>query len=258
LASFRKALRDAGLAFRARVVTGLAVIAPIGVTVWIVIFLFKAIDGILQPIMVRLLGQRIPGVGLLATVLLLYLVGLLIHTFGFRTLLRWSEEFLLRMPFLRDIYSPSKMIMEAFTKPEGSGFKRVVTFDYPRVGCRSLGFVTNETILADGTREVAVYVPTTPNPTAGFVLFLPSDQVEASQLTVEEAVKIVVSGGVVMPRPLKEIAPPTRSIAPSSEKPALPESGAASSPTERSRDVSDRSPISPIADLGNMEKGTAQ
>ena len=65
--SIKKAFRDAGLAFRARVVTGLAVIAPIVVTIWIVVFLFRTIDGILQPIMVRLLGQRIPGVGLLAT-----------------------------------------------------------------------------------------------------------------------------------------------------------------------------------------------
>ena len=165
MASFKQACRDAGLAFRARVVTGLAVIAPIVVTVWIVVFLFRAIDGILQPIMVRLLGQRIPGVGLLATLLLLYLVGLLVHSFGFRTLLRWSDQMMLRIPFLRDIYGSSKLIMETFTKPEGIGFKRVVTFEYPRPGMRALGFVTNETTLADGTREVAVFLPTTPNPT---------------------------------------------------------------------------------------------
>jgi uncharacterized membrane protein len=214
LASFKQACRDAGLAFRARVVTGLAVIAPIVVTVWIVVFLFRAIDGILQPIMVRLLGQRIPGVGLLATLLLLYLVGLLVHSFGFRTLLRWSDQLMLRIPFLRDIYGSSKLIMETFTKPEGIGFKRVVTFEYPRPGMRALGFVTNETTLADGTREVAVFLPTTPNPTTGFVFFLPSSQVEATKLTVEEAVKIVVSGGVVMPRPFREIAPSVHSLDP--------------------------------------------
>ena len=216
MASFKQACRDAGLAFRARVVTGLAVIAPIVVTVWIVVFLFRAIDGILQPIMVRLLGQRIPGVGLLATLLLLYLVGLLVHSFGFRTLLRWSDQLMLRIPFLRDIYGSSKLIMETFTKPEGIGFKRVVTFEYPRPGMRALGFVTNETTLADGTREVAVFLPTTPNPTTGFVFFLPSSQVEATKLTVEEAVKIVVSGGVVMPRPFREIAPSVHSLDPAS------------------------------------------
>jgi uncharacterized membrane protein len=218
LANFKQACREAGLAFRARVVTGLAVIAPIVVTIWIVVFLFRAIDGILQPLLVRLLGQRIPGVGLLATLLLLYLVGLLVHTIGFRTLLQWSDQLLLRIPFLRDIYGSSKMIMETFTKPEGIGFKRVVMFEYPRPGMRALGFVTNETTLADGTREVAVFLPTTPNPTTGFVLFLPSSQVEPTKLTVEEAVKIVVSGGVVMPRPFREIAPPAHSFDPGSSQ----------------------------------------
>lgn len=216
MANFKQACREAGLAFRARIVTGLAVIAPIVVTIWIVVFLFRAIDGILQPILVRLLGQRIPGVGLLATLLLLYLVGVAVHTIGFRTLLQWSDQLLMRIPFLRDIYGSSKLIMETFTKPEGIGFKRVVMFEYPRPGMRALGFVTNETTLADGTREVAVFLPTTPNPTTGFVLFLPSSQVEPTKLTVEEAVKIVVSGGVVMPRPFREIAPPTHSLDPGS------------------------------------------
>lgn len=210
--SIKKAFRDAGLAFRARVVTGLAVIAPIVVTIWIVVFLFRTIDGILQPIMVRLLGQRIPGVGLLATLLLLYIVGVLVHTIGFRTLLQWSDQLMMRIPFLRDIYGSSKLIMETFTKPEGKGFKRVVTFEYPRPGMRALGFVTNETTLADGTREVSVFLPTTPNPTTGFVFFLPSSQVEATKLSVDEAVKIIVSGGVVMPRPFREIAPSVHSL----------------------------------------------
>jgi uncharacterized membrane protein len=120
------------LNLRARVVTGLAVIVPLFVTVWVVRFVFRSIDGILQPQLAELIGRRIPGAGLLATLILLYLAGVLVQNLGGKTLLFWAERVLLRLPFLRDVYGSSKQIVETFIRPDGTGFKRVVTFEYPR------------------------------------------------------------------------------------------------------------------------------
>ena len=210
MSRIRNAFHLAGLGIRTRVVTGIAVIVPLGVTVWVVGFLFLRIDGLLQPLLVEVIGRRIPGAGLLVTVILLYLVGLLVQTLGGRTLLYYAERVLLKLPFLKDVYGSSKMIMETFTNPSGVGFKRVVSFEYPRPGCRAFGFVTNEVVLPDGSRELAVFLPTTPNPTSGYLLFLPNDEVEETTMSVDEAVKLIVSGGVVLQRPFAKLVPGAR------------------------------------------------
>lgn len=207
MSRIRDAFHLAGLGIRTRVVTGLAVIVPLAVTIWVVRFLFLRIDGLLQPILVEVIGRRIPGAGLLVTLVLLYLVGLLVQTLGGRTLLYYAERVLLKLPFLKDVYGSSKTIMETFTNPAGVGFKRVVSFEYPRRGCRAFGFVTNEVVLSDGSRELAIFLPTTPNPTSGYLLFLPTDDVEETTMTVDEAVKLIVSGGVVLQRPFAQLVP---------------------------------------------------
>ncbi|MEZ4650297.1 MAG: DUF502 domain-containing protein [Candidatus Eisenbacteria bacterium] len=216
MSRIRNAFHLAGLAIRTRVVTGVAVIVPLAVTVWVVRFLFLRIDGLLQPLLFELIGRRIPGAGLLVTLLLLYLVGLLVQTIGGRTLLYYAERVLLKLPFLKDVYGSSKTIMETFTNPSGKGFKRVVSFEYPRRGCRAFGFVTNEVELPDGSFELAVFLPTTPNPTSGYLLFLPSTDVEETTMTVDEAVKLIVSGGVVMQRSFAELVPGAKSYQASS------------------------------------------
>ena len=210
MSRIRDAFHLAGLGIRTRIVTGIVVIVPLALTVWVVRFLFLRLDGLLQPILFEVIGRRIPGAGLLATIILLYLVGLLVQTLGGRTLLYYAERVLLRLPFLKDVYGSSKTIMQTFTNPAGVGFKRVVSFEYPRRGCRAFGFVTNEVLLPDGSRELAVFLPTTPNPTSGYLLFLPSDEVEETTMTVDEAVKLIVSGGVVLQRPFASLVPGAR------------------------------------------------
>ncbi len=212
LSRLRHAFHLAKLAIRGRLVTGLVVIVPIGVTAWVVWFLFLRIDGLLQPLLVEFLGRRIPGAGVLATLLLLYFVGLIVQTLGGRTLLYWAERVLLKLPFLKDIYGSSKTIVETFTKPAGVGFKRVVSFEYPRRGTRAFGFVTNEMVLPDGTKEVAVFLPTTPNPTSGYLLFFPEDEIEETAMSVDEAVKLIVSGGVIQSRPFAQMVPNARAL----------------------------------------------
>ena len=193
------AFRVAGSSIRLRLLTGLAVIVPVLVTVWVVRFLFNSLDGWLRPIEARYLGRHVPGAGLLATFLLVYLAGLIVRNLGGRHLVRWLEQILLRLPLIGDVYGSSKQIMEAISSPTGLGFRKVVSFDYPRPGIRAIGFVTREARSAQGEPIYVVFMPTTPNPTTGFLLFMPVDGVEETGLTVEQALKMVVSAGVVTP-----------------------------------------------------------
>lgn len=228
LGRLRRAYEGVHLTIRARIVTGLVVLVPLLVTAWVVRLVFQFLDGLLQPFVSQFLGRRIPGVGLLATFILLYFVGLMVQNIGGRTLLYWTERILLRLPVLRDIYGSSKQMIETLAKPGAAGFRRVVAFEYPRRGVRAYGFVTNEMSRPDGGRDIAVFLPTTPNPTSGFLLILPMEEVEPANLTVEEALKMIISGGVVLPRPYREIVDPEDSAPvappPAGSKPAPPPS----------------------------------
>lgn len=195
----KEQVQEAGRSIRARILAGLVVIVPVAVTIWVVRLLFNLLDGWLRPIVELSFGRHVPGVGLLATVLLLYLVGLLATALGGKTLIGWFETALTRLPLVGDVYGSSKQIMETISNPAGMGFKRVVIFEYPRPGMRAIGFVTRELVDAEGEKFYSVFLPTTPNPTSGFLLLLPASDTEATGLTVDQAIKMVVSGGVVIP-----------------------------------------------------------
>ncbi len=195
----REEIKAAGRSIRARIFAGLVVIVPVAVTVFVVRILFLFFDSWLQPIVSLTLGRSIPGVGLLATILLLYLAGFLATRLGGRTLIGWLETVLARVPVVGDVFGASKQIMETISNPTGFGFKRVVIFEYPRPGMRAIGFVTRELTTADGELHYAIFLPTTPNPTSGFLLLVPVADTMETGLTVDQALKMVVSGGVVIP-----------------------------------------------------------
>lgn len=191
--------RIAGESIRARLLAGLVVIVPLLLTAWVIRFLFNGLDGWLRPIEERYLGRHIPGTGVLATFVLVYLAGLLVTNLGGRHLLRWAEWLLSRLPLIGDVYGSSKQIMETISNPGGLGFRQVVAFDFPRPGVRALGFVTNETRDENGERLLAVFMPTTPNPTSGYLLLMRAGETTETSLTVDQALKMLVSGGVVVP-----------------------------------------------------------
>ena len=191
--------RVGGVSIRARLLAGLVVIVPLLLTAWVIRFLFNGLDGWLRPIEERYLGRHIPGTGVLATFVLVYLAGLLITNLGGRHLLRWAEWLLTRLPLIGDVYGSSKQIMETISNPGGLGFRQVVAFDFPRPGVRALGFVTNETRDETGERILAVFMPTTPNPTSGYLLLMRASETTETSLSVDQALKMLVSGGVVVP-----------------------------------------------------------
>ena len=182
-------------------IAGLFVIIPVGITIFILKFLFNFADGILGSYLDSLLSMiihreaHIPGLGMITGAIVIYLAGILATNVIGTQLLHWWDRLLSRIPIVKSIYNSSKQLTKVFSEGKTS-YRRAVFVEWPRPGVRAIGFVTAE-VERDGQRLVVVYVPTMPNPTSGFALFFTEDQVFDSGMTVEEAVKFVVSGGVV-------------------------------------------------------------
>ena len=188
---------------RSRFVTGLFVVVPVGVTIFVLKFLFSFADGLLGSYLDQLLiavthhDYYFPGLGMITGAVVVYLTGLLAANVMGKRLLRWWDALLARIPLVKSIYTSSKQLTQVFQEGKSS-YRRAVFVEWPRKGVRAVGFVTAE-VEREGERLVVVYVPTMPNPTSGFALFFREDEVYESGMTVEDAVKFVVSGGVVVP-----------------------------------------------------------
>lgn len=186
---------------RGKFVTGLFVVIPVGITIFILKFLFNFADGILGSYLDSLFSlfihreAHIPGLGMITGAIVIYLAGILATNVLGTQLLHWWDRLLSRIPLVKSIYNSSKQLTKVFSEGKTS-YRRAVFVEWPRPGVRAVGFVTAE-VERDGQRLVVVYVPTMPNPTSGFALFFSEDQVYDSGMTVEDAVKFVVSGGVV-------------------------------------------------------------
>ena len=187
---------------KGRFITGLFVVVPIGITIFILKFLFNFADGILGSYLDSILSawfnkqSHIPGLGMLTGFIVIYISGLLAANVMGTRLIRWWETLLSRIPVVNSIYNSSKQLTQVF-KEGKSSYRRAVFIEWPRAGVRAVGFVTAE-VVRDGEKLVVVYVPTMPNPTSGFALFFREHEVYESGMTVEEAVKFVVSGGAVV------------------------------------------------------------
>lgn len=181
---------------------GLFVVIPLGITIFILKFLFNFADGILGAYLDTLFSAvshretHFPGLGMITGAIVIYLTGLLATNVLGTQFLQWGDEILSRIPLVNSIYTSSKQLMKVFSEGKSS-YRRAVLVEWPRPGVRAVGFVTAE-VERDGQRLLVVYVPTMPNPTSGFALFFREDEVYDSGMTVEEAVKFVVSGGVVV------------------------------------------------------------
>ena len=184
--------------------TGLLVIIPIWGTVLILKTLFVAVDGILGDLLVRLVPSHyVPGLGILALILLVFMAGLFATNFMGRQIVKWWEGFLNRVPLVRGIYSTLKSMMDIVSFSDQPSYNRVVLIQFPKNGHYCFAFVTGMTKgeMQDLAQEplIHVYVPTSPNPTSGYFLLVPEHEVTAVDMTVEEAMKLIVSGGLCSP-----------------------------------------------------------
>ena len=186
---------------------GLAVVLPLVVTYLLLRFLFETLDRLLDPIIQGILGRRIPGLGFLASVAIIFLAGILTTNIVGRKLVAMTEGLLLRIPLVKNVYAASKQLFDAVTLPGKEAFRQVVMLEYPRQGVYALGFIT--ATQAKGFQDlvgeptVNVFVPTAPNPTSGFFLVVPEKSIIPVPISVEEALKLIVSGGLIVPAALQ-------------------------------------------------------
>ncbi len=217
----RRVLKVIAEATRRYFVAGLLVIAPIGVTLWAVWSIIQWLDALLLPRVLKLVVPgvegplHVPVVGALFTFAAIILVGVIArHLFGSELVRIW-ERALSRVPVARSIYAGVKQLSEAIlTSSQRPSFRRVVLVEYPRKGVFALAFTTGP---AQGAVQqvmpktmINCFVPTTPNPTSGFYLLVPEDEVIDVTLTVEEAFKLVMSAGLVSPENTPTVEQPAR------------------------------------------------
>ncbi|TFZ03050.1 DUF502 domain-containing protein [Ramlibacter henchirensis] len=195
-------------ALRRWLFAGLLVLAPLGITLWVLQWIIGTLDQTLlilpmdwQPD--RLLGYKVPGLGVLLALAILLAVGAITSNFVGRKLVAWSDAILHRIPVVRSIYSSVKQVSDTLFSPSGNAFRTAVLIEWPRPGMWTIALVTGtpggDVINHLSDDYVSVYVPTTPNPTGGyFVMLRRSDCIEL-KMSVDEALRYVISMGVVVP-----------------------------------------------------------
>ena len=191
---------------RRHFITGLIVTVPLGLTFFVVSWIVGFIDQALQFLPARFhpdryLPFKIPGLGIILTLVVIQFVGLLSTNLFGRTFVKTYERLLDRIPFVRGIYLAVKQLIEQIISPSSDRFRRAVLVQYPRKGIYSIGFVTgvSKGIMQEKTpqRVLNVFIPTTPNPTSGYYLLIPEEESVPLDLNVEQAFKLIVSAGMV-------------------------------------------------------------
>jgi uncharacterized membrane protein len=191
---------------------GLLATLPLAITVVIIRFMFTSVDQMLNPLITQILvlfgvplaeGYKIPGLGFVGTVLIVFGMGLFTRNFLGRKFISISEKLFIRIPIFKSIYTGAKQVIDTFSASSSMAFKKVALIEYPRRGIYTLAFITSqgkgEIPRRLGKEMINVYVPTTPNPTSGFYLSLPKEDVVELDMPVEDGFKIVISSGLIIP-----------------------------------------------------------
>ncbi|MBM4183102.1 MAG: DUF502 domain-containing protein [Gemmatimonadetes bacterium] len=188
---------------KARMASGLVVLIPLVVTIAVIRFVFSFTSGILLPFLDPALAAwpAVARAALSLAILLvtIYALGVVATQAVGRRVLALGEAIVLKVPFVKVVYSASKQVVATFQGQKSQAFKSVVFVEFPHPGARSLGFVTSRLRRPDGSEWNLVFVPTTPNPTTGFLQMIPVDRVVPADMTVEDGVKLVMSLGVLTP-----------------------------------------------------------
>ena len=203
----RSKWKDLAVILRNRLVTGIIVALPVVATVTLLSWAVNAIDNLVYRLLPNVaepqsfLGVRIPGFGVIVAVILLIFLGSLARNIFGKSLIKSFEAALLRLPVVSNVYNFVKQIVGVISRNNDDAFKEVCLIEYPKVGTWAIGFVTAELRGAPSQhledRHACVFVPTTPNPTSGFLLFARREDIKILDMTVEEGAKLIISGGMV-------------------------------------------------------------
>lgn len=208
---------------RASFLTGLVIVAPAVLTIWLITTVVEFIDSKVMPLIPQGFLDRslpgwmsnldilnLPGAGLVIALIFTLIVGWLAKGYIGRSLIEWGEDLVARMPVVRSIYNALKQIAETVFAQSGTSFNRAVLVEYPRPGIWAVAFVSTTTkgeiaqkLEGKGEALLSVFLPTTPNPTSGFLLFVPERDTIPLDMSIEDAAKLIISAGLVAPDPEK-------------------------------------------------------
>jgi len=197
---------------------------PVGITFLVLKFIFNALDSILGPrlpnVTIYLFDRlfQVPGLGIVAFFLLVYGIGVIATNVLGKKLVQWTDRLVVNIPVVKNIYLSSKQLADAFSATRKGSFRQAVFVEFPQEGNFVLGFITNELKDLNQEAKVTIFIPTGFIPPTGFLVFLPKGKVIPSQLTIEEAIKAIMSVGIVAPSVLSVSLSGTESRSPSQKE----------------------------------------
>ena len=195
---------------RSYLLAGLVVWVPILVTFVVLRFIVDILDTTMALIPLKyqpeqLVGMPLPGLGVIVSLILLLVTGIIATNFFGQRLFSWGEALVTKIPLVSTIYNATKQVIQAVFASNSQAFRKVMLVEYPRKGLWSLGFLTGSarTFTSEGEAMVSVFIPTTPNPTSGFLLLVPENEAKEVKMTVDQALKYIISLGVMTTVPKK-------------------------------------------------------
>ena len=184
--------------FRSKLFAGVATLLPLYLTFFVIKFLFVTLEKMSDPLLKRF-NLEIPGLGIILTVVLIYILGFLVTNFLGRKIFNLGERIVKKVPIVNIIYTTLKQITDTITKGSTDAFEGAVYIQYPRQGLWTMAFISGESKTKDGVPYYHLFVPTTPNPTSGFFLMIPQADTVATGMSVEDGLKTIISGGLLAP-----------------------------------------------------------
>jgi len=186
---------------RKYLVTGVLIMAPLAIVIYVLYWVFSSVDDMAQPAIEAVAGQKIPGLGFAIFLVLIYLVGIIASNYLGKRIVRFLESLITRVPAFRQIYAGAKQVVEGLT---GSGlnkaaFREVVFVEFPRKGMMTMAFVTNVTTDESGQKLYVIYIPTPPMPTGGFFEMVTEDKIIHTDVSIDDGLKTIISCGIILP-----------------------------------------------------------
>ncbi|MEI6647396.1 MAG: DUF502 domain-containing protein [bacterium] len=195
-------------------ISGILVLIPLAITLFILNVILASLTAFVRPLLHPFLGEipenAITLIALCVTTLIIYFTGLVTNHLIGRRMISLGERVLMKMPIIKSVYSASKQVVDTFSSSTKAAFKAVAVVEFPRKGSLAVGFVTGSMTNPEGLLLYRVFIATTPNPTTGFLLILPAEEVQFTDITVEDGVKMIVSGGVLSPDSYQKRPPPVQ------------------------------------------------
>ena len=202
----KRAEAKLGRHLKTRMISGLLVLLPLVITLFILKLVFAALTAFVLPVLESLpVLEELPAgvlvfIATVLALLMIYLVGMFTTHFVGRRFINMGERLMLKLPIVRSVYSASKQVMDTFSNSTKASFSATVLVEFPHPGALAVGFITGTILNPQGKSLYRVFVATTPNPTSGFLIMLPEESVTFTDISVEDGIKMIVSGGMLSPK----------------------------------------------------------